>query len=237
MPNSAPWARALLFCNIPVCLSCFCCLKGKHQRECPPARPHPLPAHGGPCLTLFISPRGHCHLPYLAGFRAQRFWQSQSIPCRTALERRGSCCGSVQGRSPWPAPPGSRNLLSGRPGWLSKAQKRDGAAICNPFHKRRFTASCCGCGSESQGSVCLQVLWEGRATLVTVSPLSVLCLLCAWAPATEPSLCCRSASVLESPQWEDPNLNRKPKLGLICNDSRYPAQQISLLLVHPTLVL
>lgn len=215
MPSPAPWARALLLCNIPGCLSVclvFVVSKGSISVSAPAPSPSP-PCACRSLLTLFISQRGHCQLPHLAGFRAQRFWQLKSIPCKTALERRGSCCGSVEGRSPWQVPPGSSSLLSGRPAWLrGQSTERGRAAVPST------NIICCrGCCRESQGSVgrgvsAPKVCGRRGATPVTVSPLPVLCFLCACAP--EPPLCCRAASVLASPRWEDPNLKQKTKIRI-----------------------
>lgn len=115
---------------LAVCLSvCFVFVvsKGSISVSAPTLSPSP-PCACRSLFTLFISQRGHCQLPHLAGFRAQRFWQSQSIPCKTALERRGSCCGSVESRSPWQVPPGSSSLLSGQPAWLREQSTERGQA-------------------------------------------------------------------------------------------------------------
>lgn len=185
---------------LAVCLSVcpvFVVSKGSISVSAPPARPHPLPAHGGPWFSLIYLSKGTLSPPLPRWLQGTEVLAITVNPLQN-LERKGSCCGSVEGRSPWRAPPraeiGWQGSQAGSESSVTELQSLPQTPICCLLSVRvRGVSACKVCGR--------------RATPVTVSPLPVLCFLC----ATEPSLCCRSASVLESPGWEHPNLNRKPK--------------------------
>lgn len=178
----------------------------------PPPCPHPLPAHAGPC-SLYLSLKGDTVSSLTSLASGHRGFGNRSQSLAELLWRGGGV--SVEDRSPWQVPPGSSSLLSGRPAWLREQSTERGRAAVPSTN----IICCRGCCRESQGSVgrgvsAPRVCGRRGATPVTVSPLPVLCFLCACAPAPEPPLCCRSASVLASPRWEDPNLKQKTKIRI-----------------------
>lgn len=181
----------------------------------PPPRPHPLPAHAGPC-SLYLSLKGDTVSSLTSLASGHRGFGNRSQSLAKLLWRGGGVAVGL-----WRADPPGRSLL--------------GAAVCCQGSQRGSesraqsvaelqslpqTPICCrGCCRESQGSVgrgvsAPKVCGRRGATPVTVSPLPVLCFLCACAPAPEPPLCCRAASVLASPWWEDPNLKQKTKIRI-----------------------
>lgn len=211
MPSPAPWARALLLCNIPGCLSVclfrFCCLKGKHQRECP--HPVPIPSLCVQVPVHYLSLKGDTVSSLTSLASGHRGFGSRSQSLAKLLWRGGGVAVGL-----WRADPPGRSLLGAavccqgsQLGSESRAQSV-AKLQCLPQ-----TLICCrGCCTER--SVWPQGVWEEESHTCDSVPFSCLCFLCAWAPAPEPPPCCRSASVLESPRWEDPNLKQKTKIRI-----------------------
>lgn len=174
----------------------------------PPPCPHPLPVRAGPC-SLYLSLKGDTVSSLTSLASGHRGFGSRSQSLAKLLWRGGGVAVGL-----WRADPPGRSLLGAavccQGSQLGSESRAQSVAKLQSLPQ---TLICCrGCCTER--SVWPQGVWEEESHTCDSVPFSCLCFLCAWAPAPEPPPCCRSASVLESPRWEDPNLKQKTKIRI-----------------------